>query len=252
MGFLISILSNGSLIDEAVMEKFMEYGLPYSMKLTLYGATDETYLRTCGCPDGFTRVCRAIDLLQGAGVPLSLTSTIVRENAEDLQRMYQFARRRGIPMQHTVSVVKSSRGAVNTAESSRFSFDAFAEELTLEVLGKNKFPPLESPFAWCGCFGASAWMSWSGKLQMCSFLSVPAVSWSGDLHQDWQGLMKQGHALQSPPECADCQWSTFCQRCPGLLCAESGHPERIDKDLCRTAERLSHLYQQRIHQEELT
>lgn len=252
MGFLISILSNGSLIDETVMEKFREYGLPYSMKLTLYGAGDETYLRTCGCADGFSRVSRAIDLLTEAGVPLKLTATIVRENAADLQQMYQFARQRGIPLQHTVSVVKSSRGAVNTAASSRFRFDEFTEELTLEVLEQNKFPPLPSPFAWCRSFGSSGWMSWNGRLQMCSFLSVPAVRWSGDLRRDWQSLMAQGRALRSPPECAGCKWSIFCQRCPGLLCAESGHPERIDQDLCRTAEHLYHLYQNQIRQEELT
>lgn len=251
MGFLITILSNGALIDESVMEKFREYGMPYSMKLTLYGASDETYLRTCGSADGFSRITKAVALLQEAKIPLTLTSTIVRENAQDLQQIYHFGRSRGIPIMHTVTVAKSARGAVNTAESSRFSFAEFTDELTLEALERNKFPPLESPFAWCNSFCSSLWFAWNGKLQLCSFMSVPAVPYSGNLQADWQALLRKGKAIQSPPECADCKWSAFCQRCPGLLCAESGHPEKIAPGLCGTAERLYHLYQQRIRQEEI-
>lgn len=249
MGFLISILSNGSMIDESVMEKFQKYGMPYFVKLTMYGASEETYRRTCGCADGFTRVTKTVELLKKAGTPLNLTATIVRENAEDLQQIYEFARRHGVPLQHTVTVVKSSRGASNTAVDSRFSFDEFTEELTMETLEKNKFPPLDSPFAWCNPFGTSLWMTWNGRLQLCSFLSVPSIVWSGNLQRDWNALMEKGNELRSPPECADCEWSMFCQRCPGILCAESGHPERIDKDLCRTAENLYHLYQKYMQKE---
>lgn len=250
MGFLISVLSNGALIDEAAMEKFRLYGMPYSVKLTLYGASDETYLRTCGSPDGFTRISKAVSLLQEAGVPVSMTSTIVRENACDLQEIYQFARQRGVDLQHTTTVVASSRGAVSNAEQSRFTFDEFMDELTLDVLENNKFPPLESPFAWCNSFCSSIWMAWNGNLQLCSFMSIPAVLFSGDLQTDWRALLQAGKSIKTPPECAVCKWSAFCQRCPGLLCAESGHPEKIDPALCNVAERLYHLYETKIRQEE--
>lgn len=245
MGFLITVLSNGYLIDEAVMERFRRCGMPYAMKLTLYGASHATYQRTCGCADGFTRVSRAIDLLRQEKVPLQLTATIVRENACDLQEMYRFARQRGIPFQHTVTVSRSSRGAVNTVETSRFAFEEFSGELTLEELEKSKFPPLESPFAWCLPYGCALWVTWHGRLQCCTFLTTPAVSWSGDLAHDWAALLAAADRLKSPAECGDCQWSGFCQRCPGLLCAESGHPEKIDPGLCRTAQRLCELYEKR-------
>ncbi|MBQ8027154.1 MAG: radical SAM protein, partial [Clostridia bacterium] len=160
MGFLISILSNGSLIDESAMEKFRRYGMPYSMKLTVYGASDETYLRTCNSPDGFTRVSKAIDLIKAAGVPLKLTSTIVRENASDLQEIYRFAHEKKVMMQHTLSVVKSARSSLNSTSASRFALSDFPEELSLEQLEQSKFPPLESPFAWCASKGVSFWMTW--------------------------------------------------------------------------------------------
>lgn len=244
MGFLITVLSNGSLIDEAVMEKFRRWGLPYSVKLTLYGTGNETYQRTCGCADGFTRVERAINLLREAGVPVHLTATIVRENACDLQEIYRFARSRGLPMQHTVSVVKSSRGGENTVEQSRFAFEEFLHELTVEDLEKSKFPPLQSPFAWCLSKGCALWVTWEGRLQICTFLTTPSVPFSGDLEKDWRALLTAVEQVKSPTQCGDCQYSPFCQRCPGILCAESGHPEEISTDLCRTARCLFERYQQ--------
>jgi MoaA/NifB/PqqE/SkfB family radical SAM enzyme len=243
MGFLITLLSNGSLMDEGVMEKFRQFGMPHCVKLTLYGTSDESYLRTCGCSDGFTRVKKAVELLQEAGVPLNLTSTIVRQNACDLQEIYRFARERGLPMQHTLSVVKSPRGVVNSVESSRFAFEEFIHELTIEDLERSKFPPLQSPFAWCLSKGCSLWVTWEGRLQICTFLTTPSVPWSGHLDSDWRTLLEAVDAVKSPVQCGDCQYSPFCQRCPGILCAESGHPEEISTDLCHTAQCLFEQYQ---------
>lgn len=242
MGFLISILSNGSLIDEECMAKFRQYGMPYRIKLTLYGASDETYLKTCNSPDGFTRISKAIDLLKDAGVPLIMTSTVVRENAADLQEVYRFAHEKQIPFQHTVSVVKSSRGVINTAETSRFSLGDFSNELTLQELEKSKFPPLKSPFAWCMSYGNSFWMTWSGNLQMCSFMNIPFVRYTGALRENYDSLLKALKELKSPEECEECEWKMFCQRCPGILCGESGHPEKISSGFCNMAKQLYELY----------
>ncbi len=242
MGFLITLLTNGSLIDEAVIEKFREYGMPYSVKLTLYGTSDETYFRTCGVKDGFTRTNKAIDLLLSEKVPCRLTATIVKENACDLQGMYNFARNKKIPLQHTVSVLKSSRGAQKDIASSRFDFADFSAEMTLEQLERNKYPDMESPFAWCGSYKKAMWITWNGNVQMCSFVTKPAVQFSGDIKEDWAQLIKKCSELKSPSECESCLYKEFCQRCPGALCAESGDAEKISSDFCRTAKRLYDLY----------
>lgn len=245
MGFLISIMSNGSLIDEEMIDFFREYGMPFMIKLTVYGASDETYKKVCGSSDGFTKMSKAVDLIKNAGVPLKMSSTIVRENADDLQKIYAFANEKGIPMQHTVSVTKSSRGSVNTVEKSRFALSDFSDELTLEELENSKFPPLESPFAWCASYGSSLWMTWHGHLQMCSFMNIPEVVYSGNLASDYACLYEKLKEIKNPAECSGCEWQEFCQRCPGILCAESGHPEKTDEGLCDMAKKLHKLYIQR-------
>ncbi len=242
MGFLITLLSNGSLIDEEVIEKFREYGMPYSVKMTLYGASNETYSRTCGVKDGFTRIENAIDLLLNEKVPCRLTATIVKENACDLNEMYKFARKKKIPLQHTVSVLKSSRGSDKDIVSSRLDFSSFSDEITLEDLERNKYPDIKSPFAWCGSYKKSMWITWNGNVQMCSFLTKPAVSFSGDIKADWALLVEKCSEIKSPPQCEACLWKSFCQRCPGALCAESGDGEKISYDFCKTAEKMYNVY----------
>lgn len=251
MGFLITVLSNGSLIDESVMEKFRMYGMPYAVKLTVYGASNETYEKTCGSKDGFTRVCKAIELLKQSGVPLRLTSTIVKENAHDLNEIYAFARKYGLPMQHTVSVMKSARNENRTIETSRFAFDEFSGELTREALEKSKFPPLESPFAWCASKNMSFWITWNGNMQLCSFMNKPCVGYSGSFKDDWINLLKKLDEIKVPEECGNCEWSAFCQRCPGVLCAESGSPECVSESLCNMAKRLTLLYRKSCKEDAL-
>ena len=248
MGFLISILSNGSLIDEAVMEKFSEFGMPYSVKLTLYGASDETYKKVCNCEKGFTKIEKAVKLLKSAGVPLYMTATIVRENAEDLPLMYKLANEWGVLFGHTASVVKSARGAENTVETSRFVFEEFAEKLTLEQLEKNKIPQKDSPFAWCSSYGSSFWLTWNGHLQLCSFMNGPYAELKNGLSSAWKELNEKLDKLVDPKECANCEYGEFCQRCPGMMCAESGNAEKISDSVCNTAKFLHMLYKKKVEE----
>ncbi len=249
MGFLIYILSNGSLINEEAMAKFRLYGMPNMVKLTVYGASDETYKRVCNSTDGFTKLSKAVDLLKEAGVPLKMTSTIVKENACDLQEIYKFAREKRVPMQHTISVHKSSRGSINSVETSRFEFADFPDEISLEMLEKSKFPPLETPFAWCAGLGKNLVVTWHGHFQLCTSLSEPYVQFSGNYLSDYHKLINLLNKIKSPDECTDCELKEFCQRCPGVLCTESGHPEKTDEKFCLMAKRLMDLY--RIKKEEI-
>ena len=46
MGFVISINTNGSLIDQAAVERLTKRP-PMRMNITMYGASDETYFKLC-------------------------------------------------------------------------------------------------------------------------------------------------------------------------------------------------------------
>ena len=72
MGLIITINSNGTMIDEKAAEWLKETP-PTRINITLYGASDETYGRLCGNPRGFTQVTKAVRLLKEAGITIPLS-----------------------------------------------------------------------------------------------------------------------------------------------------------------------------------
>lgn len=243
MGFLISLLSNGYLIDESVIEKFREYGAPYVIKLSIYGASNETYEEFCGVKNGFDRFSRAVDLIKEAGIPLKVTSTVVKENQKDFQLLYKFAAEKKINFQHTIAVAKSGRGTSTHPDSSRFFLSDFDNELTVESLEKMKRPKLPTPYTICGQYRKAFWMGWDGTMLGCSFARNPGVSvLDKTLEEAWHQLVALQDAVKEPPECEDCKYFEFCRKCPGVLSAESGSPEKVSKGYCEDAKNLYEKY----------
>ena len=99
-GLIISINSNGTLIDEETVA-WLKQSPPTRINITLYGGSDATYDRLCGNPRGFTQVTRAIELLQEAGISIKLNCSLTPHNAEDLEAIFAFAREHHLLVQAT-------------------------------------------------------------------------------------------------------------------------------------------------------
>ena len=95
MGIIISFNTNGTLIDERQVERLAKYSIS-KINLSLYGGSDETYKKVTGLHDGFSRVNRAIDLLQAAGQNIYLNGVLVPDNRKDLPMMLEYAASKGL------------------------------------------------------------------------------------------------------------------------------------------------------------
>lgn len=243
MGMMVTIFTNGCLIDEAVIERF-KANPPYEIKVSIYGASDETYETMCGVKDGFTRVSRAIDLLKEAELNFYCTSTAVRENVHDLEAMYRFAYEKGVKFFHTSAVALSARGALSDPLSSRTT--AREEGWSLKTLETQKHPCDLAPFAYCGAYGINYFMTWHWHLSYCAFAPKPyaQVGDPVDLASAWEKLLEQTDKIRVPEECVSCEHGEFCKRCPGLLASESGDPEKVCETFCETARVLHSMYDQ--------
>src|ERR1044071_2304213 len=65
-GFIITLFTNGMLIDERIAHHLAEWR-PFSLEITLYGRTRETYERLTGVPGSFDRCMRGISLALDRG-----------------------------------------------------------------------------------------------------------------------------------------------------------------------------------------
>ena len=90
MGFLISINTNGSLIDEKAIARFQKKP-PQRINITLYGATDETYKRLCGIDGVHRNVDAAIRGVKNAGLTVKRNCSLTPDNAGDMDRIVDYA-----------------------------------------------------------------------------------------------------------------------------------------------------------------
>ena len=97
MGLMVSINSNGSLINDDWIE-FFKSEPPIRFNITLYGAGNEAYERLCGRPV-FDKVVNNIRALKEIGIGVKLNVSLTRYNAEDMAKIYEIAEELGTPIQ---------------------------------------------------------------------------------------------------------------------------------------------------------
>ena len=244
LGLLPNIFTNGCLINEDVVER-LKKNPPHNIKMSIYGASNETYEAMCGIKDGYTKICRAIDLLKEAGLEFFCTSTVVKENRQDLAAMYTMAREKQINFFHTIAVVNSTRDALSDPLNSRLPHTEAAWTLERMEREKRRDRYMDKPFVACGGYTTTFHMTWHGHMQFCGFAPTPCarVVEPFDVKRAWEELMELTERITTPEECATCPHYEFCKRCPGLLAAESGDPSKICPSFCKQAEELHALYE---------
>lgn len=246
MGFLIYILSNGYLIDEKVIE-WLGDRPPSAIRFTLYGASNDTYYSVCGIKDGFDRVSHAIDLVKQAGIPFYMVSTLVKENINDLPAMYAFAKNKKVAISFTQTVLKSVRGATQNAELHRLNRDIGHKEILERMISEGRdrlYPPFNHALDSCGRYRKGFWLTWNGNLQLCGFMSKPAIPMIGGIrfNEAWHQLLKDLEQIQKPDKCNNCKYEGFCMKCPGVLAAEFGNYSYVSDYFCADAKRIHNEY----------
>lgn len=85
-GLLITLFSNGSLIDAAMADLLAEYS-PRRISVTLYAASEETYRRMTGVAGMHQRVLQGLDLIAERGLPLEVKALFTRTNVHEFEAM---------------------------------------------------------------------------------------------------------------------------------------------------------------------
>ena len=251
MGFLIQIYSNGYAVDEEVIS-WLKQRPPMALRFTLYGASNETYKAVCGVKDGYDRVVHAIDLVKDAGIPFYTVGTIIKENVNDLEKIYRLAGEKKFFFRHSIGIVPAVRGAKQDVVSHRIMLEDLSKE---ELHGSEKvqrlYPKMNHILDCCGNYRTSYWISWNGEMLLCAFMDEPKVSLlKTDFILAWKQLNKKLDEILTPKECLMCKYEGFCQRCPGILAAECGKTNEITDEFCQRARMLyEYLYDEEIDNE---
>lgn len=257
MGFLVSINTNGSLIDDQAVERFRKMP-PQRINLTLYGASDETYERLCGVKGVFSNVSRAINALVDAGIFVKLNGTFTPHNVGDMERLVAYAQERKLILQTTSYMfppVRRDPNMIGTNE--RFTPEECAQNrlrcyqlqygeeqyrkflqnvldgyIDPPGLEENCIDPLDGRIR-CRAGKAVFWVTWDGWLMPCGLMSEPKVEITKrNFGECWRELTQRSAELKLSGLCGKCPNQDVCHPCAAMAQAETGSSEGIPTYLC--------------------
>ena len=254
MGFCISINSNGTMIDEDVIEWLKHYP-PMRINMTLYGASNETYGRLCNNPKGFTQVTKAISLLKENNIQVKLNCSVTPYNKDDLKQMMDFAQEHDLVIQATSYMFPPLRkDETKIGQNDRFNaedaalygayisaysngFDRFKDYIESGQLAlydaDDDCGVVEGDHMRCRAGITSFWMTWEGKMLPCGMIPDEGKDpWKVGFDEAWENAKNIVSEIKLPVKCAGCGKKDECKACAAMVYTETGTYDKVPQYRC--------------------
>lgn len=245
-GFLVTLFTNGILIDERIANRLAELP-PFVIEITLYGRTKQTYEALTRIPGSWEKCMRAIRLLLARNLPLKLKTVAVSVNKHEVYDIKAFADEIGVDLKFDAMMnpridCSSAPLSVRLTPSELVELDLRDEVRAAEFkrLGSILSPPPqdETPTMYeCGG-GVHSWaMDPYGNLTICVLSHKDNFNIREQTFAEaWNGLMEvRQKPATRPTKCTTCQIKTMCGMCPANGELENGDPEAPVDFLCHVA-----------------
>lgn len=136
LGMIITINTNGTLIDEAWADFFAE-NKPRRINITLYGASNETYERLCHYPGGFDKAVNGIRLLRERNIDVKVNGSLAKANVDDRMKIIELGESLDAPVRIDTYMYPSVRER-NHAYNNQARLDPeMAAKARVEVLQRE-------------------------------------------------------------------------------------------------------------------
>lgn len=260
MGLLVSINTNATMIDENTVAWLKETP-PCRVNVTLYGASDATYARLCGNPQGYTQAVRGIRLLKEAGIVVRINCSVTPHNVGDMEDIFAFAKREGLLVQATSYMFPPlRRDADSVGQNDRLSSEEAAYQSArifclqygqeeylrrMKVNNRMSLPgdngedcpelPAEGDGIRCRAGKCSFWITWDGKIQPCGMFAgyeTPNV-FEDRFITGWETVKNQTSAIRTSPKCSKCELRDQCKPCAAMALTETGRFDSVPEYRCQ-------------------
>lgn len=247
-GFLITLFTNGILINEKIADYLREYP-PFGIEITLYGRTKETYEALTGLPGSFERCMRGIYLLLDRKLPLKLKTVGTKVNCHEVIAMKEFA-------EQELGVEFKFDSLINPRiDCSHAPLDVRLTPEEVVALDLH-YPKVASEYAKLISDGLASPLSTSTTMHSCggglkSFaidpyghMSICVISHGetydtrqGSVREGWNNFMLSVRQRQRTrmTKCSECRIKPVCSMCPANGELENGDPESPVDFLCEVA-----------------
>ena len=246
-GMLISVFSNGTLVDDDYVALFHEYR-PRHIEMTLYGATRETYERITRVPGSYDRCLHGVRALLDAGIQVRLKTLIMTLNVHELEQMEAMADAFGVPFRSSSEMMPTIEGDCGPLEY-RISAEQAVDVEMRSAENRNYWEQYagladelrnKKRLFQCSVGLNSFALNADGLLQPCeqlrdgrflqSVLDQPfEVAW----HKMTEAVCRGPISATNP--CAKCELKRYCKYCPAIALLENGAYEKPSAYCCEMA-----------------
>lgn len=247
-GFLVTLFTNGILIDERIADRLAAMP-PFAIEITLYGRTRETYEALTRIPGSFDKCMRGIDLLLERGLPLKLKTVGLSINKHEVFDMKAYADSRGLEFNFDAMInpridCSAAPLGVRLSPSEVVELDLRdpARVGEWQRLARD-FAPVappagETPQLYdCGAGMSSFAVDPYGNVTMCVLSHFDSFNLrDGAFLDGWNMLQSlRLKPITRPTKCTACRLRSMCGMCPAQGELENGDPEAPVDFLCHVA-----------------
>jgi radical SAM protein with 4Fe4S-binding SPASM domain len=247
-GFIITLFTNGTLITPRIAD-YLAVWRPFSIEITLYGRTRETYERLTGIPGSYDKCIRGIQLLRERSLPLALKSVAVTLNVHELGAMQEFADELGVDFkfdgmmnpridcsQSPLAVRLSPEDCVALDFEDPRRIDAW-KDFAKDYLRPANPPDRTDNVYHCGGGVTSFAIDPQGGMSICVLSQRDKFDLrTAPVADGWRALRAvRGRKITAPTKCTVCELKNMCGMCPANGELENGDPESPVDFLCRVA-----------------
>lgn len=256
MGFVISINTNATLIDESVVE-YLKENPPFRINITLYGVSDETYGRLCHNPHGYTQVTKAIRLLKEAGIVVKLNCSVTPYNIQDLAGIVEYADAQELMLQasaymfpplrrndqmigenHRFTPEEAAKAAVEIVrlQNGKEAFENYIKRLECGLDGSESEECMNivGDKVLCSAGRCAFWMTWDGRMLPCGMLTLPITYPMQDGFEcAWEKMEENIRRIYLPAKCSECKDKELCHSCAAVVLTETGTFDTVPQYRCQ-------------------
>jgi radical SAM protein with 4Fe4S-binding SPASM domain len=247
-GFLITLFTNGTMITEKIAD-FLADLRPFTIEITLYGATKETYEKLTGIPGSYERCLRGIDLLLERKLPLKLKTVALSLTKHEIPMMRQMATDRGVEFMFDAMInpridCSSSplAGRLKPSEIVELDLDNPERVSEWRRLARDHAP---GPYVegesrqiyQCGGGINSFAIDPYGDLSICVLSHVDKYNIRDGFREGWEQYLLdvRMREISRPTKCTGCGIKSMCGMCAANGELENGDAESPVDFLCQVA-----------------
>ena len=247
MGLAIDINSNGTMIGEKEVAMLKKHP-PRHIKISLYGASEESYRKLCGNGQAFYKVLNAFKALKEAGVIVYSSITVTPQNYHELEDMLDLCEEYHIPVKSTSYMFPPLRSKNDSYDKDYRLSPEDAAKATMMIAKRNNSEEafyeraglyaeqeyqnftdyigqgMECGQTKCRAGLCTFWINWRGQMMPCAMMEMGLfpVMGDSDFMEAWRGVNEIIRGIYLSPECTCCPAREACYSCAASAYCETG------------------------------